>query len=354
MIKRCYYEVLGVERNASAEEIKKSYRKLAMQYHPDRNPGDKKAEECFKEAAEAYEALSDGEKREIYDRFGHEGLHNIGFKGFSGFDDIFSSFGDIFENIFGFNNGRQQGRSAACTGDDLRYDLAISFIEAAQGTSREITIEKLVTCEGCRGKGAAAGTSLATCNRCYGKGQVTQSTGFFAISATCPQCKGRGSVILEPCDVCRGTGKTSAAKTIQLNIPAGVETGSRLRLRGEGEAGDLGGPNGDLYVFVKVQSHEFFERRGNDIYCRLPLSFVQASLGAKIEAPTLQGKEKIKIPKGTQSGHMFRLKGMGIPRLGEYGRGDQIIETTIAVPTSLNKKQEELLREFAKASGEGL
>ena len=352
MIKRCYYEVLEVERNASAEEMKKSYRKMAMQSHPDRNPGDKDAEEKFKEAAEAYEVLSDAEKRETYDRFGHEGLNNIGFKGFSGFDDIFSSFGDIFENIFGFSNGRQPGRSAVQTGADLRYDLTISFTEAALGTSMEITIKKLVTCEGCRGKGTAAGAALATCSRCYGRGQVTQANGFFAISTTCPYCKGRGSVILEPCESCRGTGKTAAAKTIQLKIPAGVETGSRLRLRGEGEAGDFGGPNGDLYVFLKVRRHEFFERRGNDIYCRIPISFVQAALGARIEARTLQGKEKIKIPKGTQSGQTFRLKGMGVPRLGEFGRGDQIIETTVAVPADLNKKQEELLREFAKISGE--
>lgn len=352
MVKRCYYEVLSVQRDASAEEIKKSYRKLAMQYHPDRNPGDKDAEERFKEAAEAYEVLSDGEKREIYDRFGHEGLNGIGFKGFSGFEDIFSSFGDIFENVFGFSSGRHQGGAASRTGADLRYDLTIAFVEAALGKSTDITIEKLVTCEECRGNGTATGTSLAKCSRCYGRGQVTQSSGFFSISTTCPQCRGRGSVILEPCNSCQGIGKTAAQKTIHLKIPAGVETGSRLRLRGEGEAGDFGGQNGDLYVFIKVKSHEFFERRGNDIHCRVPISFTQAALGAKIEVETLQGKEKIKIPKGTQSGHSFHLKGLGIPRLGEFGRGDQIIEVMVAVPASLNKKQEELLKEFAKISGE--
>ena len=353
MIKTCYYEVLSVARDASAEEIKKNYRKMAMQHHPDKNPGDKAAEERFKEAAEAYEVLSDPEKRGIYDRFGHEGLSGAGFKGFSGFDDIFSSFGDIFENIFGFNGVRQQGRTGARNGADLRYDLAIPLEDAATGKAIDITIEKLVNCDSCRGMGTAAGTSPATCSRCQGRGQVMQSSGFFAISTTCPQCKGRGSVIHDPCPSCRGTGKKEAAKTIQLKIPAGVETGSRLRLRGEGEAGDFSGPNGDLYVFITVKSHEFFERRGNDIYCRIPVSFVQAALGAKIEAPTLQGKEKIKIPKGTQSGHTFRLKGMGIPRLGEYGKGDQIIETLVVVPTNLNKKQEELLREFAGLSGEG-
>ncbi len=353
MIKLCYYEVLNVARNASADEIKKNYRKMAMQHHPDKNPGDKEAEERFKEAAEAYEVLSDPEKRGIYDRFGHEGLSGVGFKGFSGFDDIFSSFGDIFENIFGFNGARQQGRAGTRNGADLRYDMTISLEDAAIGKAIDITIEKLINCQSCRGMGTAAGTSPATCSRCQGRGQVTQSSGFFAISATCPQCKGRGSVILDPCPSCRGAGKKEAAKTVQLKIPAGVETGSRLRLRGEGEAGDFGGPNGDLYVFITVKSHEFFERRGNDIYCRIPVSFVEAALGAKIEAPTLQGKEKIKIPKGTQSGHTFRLKGMGIPRLGDYGRGDQIIETLVVVPTNLNKKQEALLREFAGVSGEG-
>jgi molecular chaperone DnaJ len=353
MIKRCYYEILGVERHAQPEDIKKSYRKLAMQYHPDRNPGDKEAEESFKEASEAYEVLSDQEKREIYDRFGHEGLGNVGYQGFSGFEDIFSSFSDIFENIFGFNGGRHQGRAQARTGSDLRYDLEISLVDAALGTSMDITVEKLVNCRECRGTGAAFGTALSTCNRCYGRGQVTQSSGFFAISTTCPQCRGRGSVILEICGECRGAGKTKSSKIINLKIPAGVETGSRLRLRGEGEAGELGGSNGDLYVFIGVKPHEFFERRGNDIYCRVPISFFQAALGGKIETPTLQGTEKIKIPRGTQSGSTFRLKGMGVPRLGGYGRGDQVIETTVIVPTDLSKKQEELLKEFARISGEG-
>lgn len=352
MTKRCYYEVLYVNRDASAEDLKKSYRKLAMQYHPDRNPGDKEAEEQFKEAAEAYEVLSDNEKRDIYDRYGHEGLNGIGFKGFSGFEDIFSSFSDIFENVFGFGSGRQQRRSSSYAGADLRYDLTISFINAALGTSTDITIEKPVTCEECHGTGTAAGTSLAKCSRCYGRGQVTQSSGFFSISTTCPQCKGRGSVILEPCTECRGTGKAIATKTINIKIPAGVDTGSRLRLRGEGEAGDFGGPQGDLYVFIKVLPHDFFIRRDSDIYCRIPISFVQAALGTKIEVPTLEGKEKLKIPKGTQSGSTFRLKGLGIPKLGERGRGDQLIETTIIVPTNLSRKQEDLLKEFANISGE--
>lgn len=351
MMKRCYYEILGIVKGAPGEEIKKSYRKMAMQYHPDRNPGDKEAEERFKEAAEAYEVLSDQEKRSIYDRYGHEGLNGIGFKGFSGFEDIFSSFGDIFENIFGFGGGRQE-RPGVQRGADLRYDITISLEDAALGKNTEITIDKLATCQTCAGQGTAPGTSATMCNRCHGRGQVSQSSGFFSISTVCPQCRGRGSVIMDPCQSCRGTGKTTVSKTLQLKIPAGVETGTRMRMRGEGEAGDMGGPNGDLYIVMNVQQHELFERSESDIYYRLPISFVQAALGAKIEAPTLYGKEKIKIPKGTQSGHTFRLKGKGVPRLGESGRGDQIIETLVVVPTDLNKKQEKLLREFAKASGE--
>jgi molecular chaperone DnaJ len=351
MIKRCYYEVLEVERRAGTEEIKKSYRKLAMRYHPDRNPEDKEAEEKFKEAAEAYEVLSDEEKRGIYDRFGHEGLGNVGYQGFSGFEGVFSSFGDIFENIFGFGT-RRQGRAATRAGADLRYDLAVSFEEAVLGVSKEIMVEKLATCQECRGTGAARGTSLATCSRCSGRGNVTQTSGFFSISTTCPYCKGRGSVVHEACTACRGEGKTVVSKTINLKIPAGVETGSRLRLCGEGEAGDFDGPKGDLYVFINVRAHDFFERRGNDLYCRIPISFTQASLGAKIELPTLYGVEKLKIPKGTQNGSTFRLKGMGIQRLGGHGRGDQIVVTTVTVPTNLSKKQEELLKEFARISGD--
>jgi len=252
MTKRDYYKVLGVDRTAPDEEIKKNYRRLAMQYHPDRNPGDKEAEEKFKEAAEAYEALSDREKREIYDRFGHEGLNNTGFRGFSGFEDIFSSFGSIFEDVFGFSNGRSRSRSAARAGSDLRYDLKISFMESAFGMSTDIDITKLETCRDCRGTGAAPGTVPETCRRCKGRGQVTQSSGFFSISTTCPNCNGEGVVIADPCISCTGTGRKKVTKKVNIKIPAGVETGSRLRLRGEGEEGSFGGPNGDLYVFIHV------------------------------------------------------------------------------------------------------
>ncbi len=350
MTKKDYYEILGVERTASDEELKKNYRKIAMQCHPDRNPGDKKAEERFKEAAEAYEVLTDKQKREIYDHYGHEGLSNTGFQGFSGFEDVFSHFGSIFEEAFGFGGTRGRSRSRGRAGSDLRYDLRISFIDAAFGLTRTIDLEKYVTCSGCHGTGAAAGTDPETCRTCQGRGQVMQSSGFFTISSTCPHCGGHGKVISKPCKQCHGHGKEKTKKTVQLKIPAGVETGSRLRLRGEGEAGEQGGPDGDLYVFLNVEEHDFFVRSDDDIICRIPISFTSAALGAIIEVPTLEEKEKIKIPKGTQNGNTLRLKGKGIPHLRGHGRGDQIIEIFVQTPVNLNKKQEELLREFEKTS----
>jgi len=352
MIKRCYYEVLGVDGSAANDEIKKSYRKLAMQYHPDRNPGDKEAEERFKEAAEAYEVLSDQEKRDIYDRYGHQGLSNSGFQGFSGFEDIFSSFGSIFEDVFGFRNGRSRSRSPARAGNDLRYDLKISFMDAAIGLARDIEVPKHEICQDCRGTGAASGTTPEACRRCQGRGQITQSSGFFSISTPCPNCRGEGHIITSPCQPCMGTGHIQTVRTVNIKIPAGVETGSRLRLRGEGEQGSHGGPNGDLYVFIHVEPHEFFERNGDDIYCRIPISFVQAALGDTIEVPTLLSAEKLKVPRGTQSGKTFRLKGKGIAHLRGYGRGDQIIETVVVTPTHLSRKQEDLLREFSRTGGE--
>jgi len=353
MTKRDYYEILGVSKTASDDEIKKNYRKTAMQCHPDKNPGDKKAEERFKEAAEAYEVLSDKQKREIYDHYGHKGLSNTGFSGFNGFDDIFTNFGDIFGDVFGFGNsqGRGRSRSAARAGADLRYDLKISFHDAAFGLTTTIDLEKLNTCSKCDGSGAAAGSSPETCRTCQGRGQVLQSSGFFTISSTCPHCGGHGRVISKPCPHCRGTGKEHTVKSVQLKIPAGVETGSRLRLRGEGEAGLQGGPSGDLYVFLHVEDHDYFVRSGNDIFCRVPITFVQAALGGTIEVATLEEKEKIKIPKGTQNGKTLRLKGKGIPHIRGYGRGDQIVEVSVLIPTNLSNKQEELLREFEKLSG---
>jgi len=350
MTKRDYYEILGVERTASDEELKKNYRKIAMQCHPDRNPGNKKAEERFKEAAEAYEVLTDKQKREIYDHYGHEGLSNTGFRGFNGFEDVFSHFGSIFEEAFGFNSTRGRSRSYARAGADLRYDLKISFLDAVFGMTTTIELEKLTTCHDCNGTGAAAGSSPETCRTCQGRGQVVQSSGFFTISSTCPHCGGQGTTISKPCSRCHGTGKEAVKKNVQLKIPAGVDTGSRLRLRGEGEPGEQGGPDGDLYVFLRVEEHDFFVRSDDDVHCRIPISFTQAALGATIEIPTLEEKEKIKIPKGTQSGNTLRLKGKGIPHLRGYGRGDQIIEIFVQTPVNLNKRQEELLKEFEKIS----
>ncbi|HLA27928.1 MAG TPA: molecular chaperone DnaJ [Syntrophales bacterium] len=348
--RRDYYEILGVERNATEAEIKKNYRKLAMRFHPDRNQGDKEAEEIFKEAAEAYEVLSDPQKRDIYNRYGHEGLKGSGYRGFSGFEDIFSNFGDIFGDVFGFQAGRSRSRTAARAGADLRYNIRISFMDAALGATTDITLKKYVHCSSCQGSGCQPGTSPQACSRCQGRGQVMQSSGFFSVSSTCPQCRGQGSVITTPCEACSGRGKVKATKTVLLKIPAGVENGSRLRLRGEGGEGEYGGPSGDLYVFIEVEKHAFFERNGDDIYYRAPINFVQAALGGAVEAPTLTGVETIKIPRGTQTGRIFRLKGKGIAHLQGHGQGDQIIETVVTVPTRLTKKQEELLREFERLS----
>jgi molecular chaperone DnaJ len=348
MTKNDYYEILKVARTASDEEIKKSYRAIAMQCHPDKNPGDKKSEERFKEAAEAYEVLSDKQKREIYDNYGHEGLNSTGFRGFNDFDDVFSHFSNIFDDVFGYGNTRGQSRSSARAGADLRYDLKISFLDAAFGLTTEIDLEKLAVCHKCHGTGAAPGSSPETCRTCKGRGQVIQSSGFFTISSTCPHCNGHGKFISKPCDNCRGTGKEQISKTVQLKIPAGVETGSRLRMRGEGEAGNMGGHDGDLYVFIHVEEHDFFVRSGDDIICRVPISFVNAALGGTIEVPTLQGKEKLKIPRGTQNGKTFRLRGKGISHIRGFGSGDQIIEVFVQIPTALNKRQEELLTEFEK------
>ncbi|MDX9746237.1 MAG: molecular chaperone DnaJ [Syntrophales bacterium] len=348
MIKRCYYEVLGVERTASEETIKKSYRKMAMLYHPDRNPGNKEAEEKFKEAAEAYEILSNVQNRELYDRYGHEGLNGAGFSGFSGFEDVFSSFSDIFSDIFGSAGARTRGRTAARAGADLRYDLNISFMDAAMGAAKDIDVAKFALCRECGGSGSEPGKTPTVCPRCHGRGQIVQSQGIFSISTTCPQCHGQGRMITHPCNACRAAGRVRVVKSVNLKIPAGVETGSRLRLRGEGEEGVHGGPNGDLYVFIQVEPHEYFDRRGYDLYCRVPITYIQAILGTKIDIPTLTGSEKLKIPKGTQPGTVFRLKGKGISHLRGMGRGDQIIETVVTIPTDLNRKQEGLLKELAK------
>ncbi|MBN1827784.1 MAG: molecular chaperone DnaJ [Deltaproteobacteria bacterium] len=352
MIRKDYYTILGVSSSATDEEIKKSYRKLALKCHPDRNPGNKEAEEKFKEAAEAYEVLRDSEKRQIYDRFGHDGLSGAGFSGFSGFDDIFSHFGDIFEGVFGFNGGRSRSRTAPRAGADLRYDLEISFADAASGISRDIEIERLEQCGACGGMGAEQGTEPVLCPQCRGRGQVTRTTGFFSVSTTCPHCQGAGRVIEHPCSSCSGAGKLSRMKSLHIKVPAGVETGSRLRLRGEGEPGDFGGPRGDLYIFLHVKKHEFFERDGDDIICRIPISMTQAALGATVQVPTLNGDEKLKIPRGTQHGKIFRLKGHGFQHLRGFGKGDQIVQTLVEIPSELSKQEEDLLKQFARLRGE--
>lgn len=344
--KRDYYEILGVERNASGDELKASYRKLALKFHPDRNPGDKEAEENFKEAAEAYEVLRDPEKRAIYDQYGHQGLEGTGFSGFGGFEDIFSSFSDIFEDFFGFG-ARRRSRSRVQRGADLRYDMRLSFMEAAFGTETTIDIEKMETCPACNGAGCEPGTQPETCRQCGGMGQVSRSQGFFTVRTTCPTCRGNGQTIPNPCSSCRGRGQVMDTKKVSVKIPAGVDNGSRLRLNGEGEAGMYGGPPGDLYVFIAVEPHEFFERNENDVICRIPISFVQAALGDKIEVPTLNGEKTMEIPKGTQPGDVFYFHGEGIPSLRNGRRGDQIIQVNIKTPTHLSKKQEALLKEFA-------
>ena len=343
--KRDYYEVLGVDRNATDEELKTSYRKLALNYHPDRNPGDKEAEEKFKEAAEAYEVLRDPQKRRIYDQYGHQGLEGSGFSGFGGFDDIFSSFSDIFEDFFGFSS-RRRSRSRVQRGSDLRYDLSLSFMQAAFGTETEIDVEKLGGCPACQGSGCEPGTQPETCSYCNGTGQATRTQGFFTVSTTCPSCRGKGQAIPHPCSECRGAGQITVRKKVAVKIPAGVDNGSRLRLTGEGEAGAFGGPPGDLYVFIEVEPHEFFSRNNTDVVCQIEISFVQAALGDKIKVKTLNGQKGLEIPKGTQPGDIFRMPGEGIPSLRGNRRGDQIIQVLIKTPTHLSKKQVELLREF--------
>ena len=351
--KRDYYEILSVSRNATDSELKAAYRKLALKYHPDRNPNDQTAEEKFKEAAEAYEVLRDPQKRSLYDQYGHAGLENTGFHGFGGFEDIFSSFGDIFEDFFGFTS-RRRPRSRAMPGADLRYDLSLDFMEAVFGSETEIEIDKRQTCSDCEGNGCEPGTEPESCRHCGGAGQVSRSQGFFTVRTTCPTCRGNGQMIPHPCPKCRGTGQVMASKKVAVKIPAGVDHGSRLRLTGEGEPGVFGGPPGDLYVFIHVQPHEFFQRRDTHIICEIPISFVQAALGDKISVPTLNGKKTLEIPKGTQPGDIFYFRGEGIPELRGRGRGDQIIQVAIKTPTHLSKKQEALLRDFAELESKKL
>jgi molecular chaperone DnaJ len=347
--KRDYYEVLGLNRDASDEEIKKAYRKLAMKFHPDRNPDGKDAEEKFKEAKEAYEILSEAEKRKAYDSYGHAGVNpqmgmGAGAEG-AGFGGGFAeAFGDIFSDIFGAGQGR--GRSSVFRGADLRYNLEVSLEQAARGTSTKIRIPTMETCETCHGSGAKPGTQPKTCETCHGSGTVRLSQGFFSIQQTCPTCHGGGKVVSDPCATCRGAGRIKKHKTLEVKIPAGVDEGDRIRLSGEGESGVNGGPPGDLYVVIHLKEHGVFQREGDDLHCEMPISFSQAALGGEIEIPTLDGAAKVKVPPETQSGQVFRLRGKGIKGVRSSYPGDLLCEVVVETPVRLTDRQKELLREL--------
>jgi molecular chaperone DnaJ len=344
-----YYELLGVSRDASEVDIKKAFRQLALKYHPDRNPDDKESEDKFKEINEAYSCLIDSEKRSNYDRFGTAEGMGAGYSPFGG-----TGFGDIFEDIFGDFFGTFSGnrRPRPTKGHDLRYDLDISLMEAAFGVEKTIEIPRWEDCGECKGSGAAPGKAPMTCPNCKGAGQIRIQQGFFSIAKTCGKCGGQGKVITDPCKACNGQGKVKNYKNIQLKMPAGVDTGSRLRVSGEGEMGFNGGPRGDLFIYLEVEEHPFFKRDGNDLYCEVPVSFPQAALGAEIEVPTIDGSEKLKIPSGTPSGRLFHMKGKGIQKLGGHHKGDQTVRVYVDVPKNLTQRQRELLEEFAKISGD--
>jgi len=350
-----YYEVLSVSRDASDQELKTSYRKLAMQFHPDRNPGDAAAEEKFKECSEAYGVLSDAEKRAAYDRYGHAAFQNGGGGGnpftgggFGGAQDLGDIFGDLFGEMFnmGGNGGRKASRVQR--GRDLRYDLTLEFEEAVFGKEKEITIRRMETCTDCKGSGAAKGKAAVTCTQCGGRGQQRFQQGFFSVARTCSVCGGTGTLIVDPCTICRGETRVETQHTILVKVPAGVEQDTRIRYGGEGESGKFAGPAGDLYVVLNVKAHKFFERDGDDLHCVMPISFPQAALGTELEIQTLEGAAAIKVPEGTQSGKTFKLKGRGVPHLNSHGKGDLIVEIRVQTPSKLNKAQKELLKQLSE------
>lgn len=349
--KRCYYETLEVERSADGAQLKTAFRKLAMKWHPDKNQGDQTAEMRFKEINEAYEVLKDGDKRAAYDRHGHAAFEQ-GHGGGPGFGAGFaSSFSDIFEDLFGMAGQRGRGGSGRERGQDLRYNMEITLEEAFQGKTAQIEIPVSVTCESCSGTGAKAGTKPKTCATCGGAGRVRQAQGFFTLERTCPTCQGRGQAIEDPCPNCSGAGRVERERTLSVNIPQGVEDGTRIRLAGEGEAGLRGGPSGDLYIFLSLASHQFFQRDGADLHCRVPISMVTAALGGEFEVPTIdRGKTKVKVPSGTQSGGRFRVASKGMPVLRSRQTGDMYVQVVVETPQNLTRKQQELLAEFEKLS----
>ncbi|MFJ5445776.1 molecular chaperone DnaJ [Methylobacillus methanolivorans] len=348
MAKRDYYEVLGVNRDASDDEIKKAYRKLAMKFHPDRNPDNPKAEESFKEAKEAYEILSDDQKRGAYDQYGHAGVDPSAGAGAggAGFGNFADAFGDIFGDIFGGGGGGGNRRSNVYRGADLRYNMEISLEDAARGTETKIRIPVMAECETCHGSGARPGTQPVTCTTCGGHGQVRMQQGFFSVQQTCPKCHGSGKMVKEPCPTCHGGGRVKQHKTLSVKIPAGVDEGDRIRLSGEGEAGVNGGPPGDLYVVVHLKKHEIFERDGANLHCEMPISFTTAALGGEIEIPTLDGHAKMKVPPETQTGAVFRLRGKGIKPLRSSDMGDLMCHVVVETPVKLTERQKELLKEL--------
>lgn len=353
MTKKDYYEILGVFHDATDSDLKKAYRQLALKYHPDRNPFDNEAEEKFKEINEAYGILSDPEKRAYYDRYGHvSGIGGISYDmtdfGFPSFDDIF---GNIFDGFFGTTTTRER-KARARRGDDLRYDLEISLEEAAEGVETKINIPKFDECKYCHGTGIEPGSKKAACSTCHGRGQIRYQQGFLTVARTCPHCNGEGEIIKNPCLKCGGKGRVRTEKTLKVKIPAGIEDGSQLRLAGEGEAGYRGGSAGDLYVVIRIKEHDIFVRKGDDIFCQIPVNFVQAALGTEIEVPILGGKTRLRIPSGTQPGDALRIRNHGMPNIRGYGRGDVIYQVMVEIPKKLTSKQRDLLEEFARISDE--
>lgn len=347
MAKRDYYEVLGVKKDVDAAELKKAYRRVAMKFHPDRNPDDPSAEEKFKEANEAYEVLSDDNKRAAYDRFGHAGVDGqsgMGGGGGAGFNNFSDIFGDVFGDIFG--GGGRGSRGGPARGSDLRYNLELSLEEAVKGTSVQIKVPTLVSCKVCDGSGAKPGSKPVTCSTCGGHGQVRMQQGFFSVQQTCPTCRGRGTIISDPCKPCHGQGRVEETKTLSVKVPPGVDTGDRIRLSGEGEAGADGGPSGDLYVQVNVREHNIFKRDGADLYCEVPIDFVDAALGGELEVPTLDGRVKLKVPPETQTGKLFKLRGKGVTPVRGGGVGDLLCRVVVETPVNLTSKQKDLLKEF--------